>query len=187
MNVLEHFNKCTTGPWETIGHLQFKLDDGTLYFQCSNGKEDWVSNFFCIPARYDGEWVHKGFRDMWLPARDIISKLKFNVVVGYSQGGPFANWAYKDVDDRKVICITYGSPKFILHPSEKAKLEYSSVCQFKNTNDIVTTQPRLFTHVGKEFTLPDAAERPSGYSRLLWASGHCPEMYRQNLHAFISL
>jgi hypothetical protein len=86
LRVSELFDTCNSGGWTTKGTTQYKLVDGTLYFQCSDGKEDWRRNF-AFPAvpykRMENKFlVHAGFLSAWKEVRDEIAQLNFNRIVG---------------------------------------------------------------------------------------------------------
>ena len=192
MTYKDYFTECTHNKgYQTIGHLQYKIVDGTLYFQCSHGQEDWLSNFDfpAIPYKHMTEkfYVHKGFLLMWKQVRDIIVTLDFDTIVGYSQGAVFTALAYEDTYFTKGIkctCITFGCPRFLFAPTKSIKERFSGVLRIKNPTDIVTHVPPAvfgYRHIGKKLVLKNKAKKPSNVSWPIWLSGHNPDRYSQNL------
>lgn len=192
MTYKAYFDECTHNKgYQTIGHLQYKVVDNVLYFQCSHGTEDWKSNFDFPAVPYknmsDRFLVHKGFILMWKQVRDIVSTLHFNTIVGYSQGAVFAALAYEDTlynRNIKCACITFGCPRFLFLPSRKIQLRFADVLRIKNPTDIVShVPPTLFgyRHIGHKQVLKNVAKKPGDVSWPVWLSGHSPDRYKQNL------
>jgi len=189
MTKRELFDACNRGPWITTGYdVQYKLIDKTLYFQCSNGKNDWRANFDAAVVPYkdmkDEFLVHRGFLRSWQSVRDEIAALDFNTIVGYSQGAAFALLAHEDCAFKKgyqPVTIVFGCPRVFLHMSKEVKSRFSSVVRHTSKGDIVTMVPPGFQHVGDELVLDKRVKRPAGMPLLQWLSCHTPTMYRLRL------
>jgi Lipase (class 3) len=188
----DYYVECINNKgWITVGHVQYKLVKRVLYFQCSNGIEDWKSNFdFPVtPYKYmETEFqMHHGFAVMWKSVRDIIATLGFDVIIGYSQGAVFACLAYEDTLFNKHIkcpCIVFGCPRFLWIPPKTIRNRFKDVIRVCNSGDIVThTPPFIFGywHIGIKMKLKNIAKKPSLEKWWHWITGHTQSRYLQNL------
>lgn len=193
MTLLDYFNECSSGGWTTAGlDVQFKLKNRVLYFQCTNGKSDWRNNFDIAKKVYtksDIKFIaHRGFTRMWLSVKDIIEKLDFDIIIGYSEGADFAIYAHENFYHRKGYepkTITFGNPASILFPSRKLRNRFTNVLNVTNPHDIVYYSTLIlgYRHVGKkkvlkEVTMPRAKSFKEWLENL---SGHSPYRYRKAL------
>lgn len=196
MTYLDYYRNCIDpNGYITIGHLQYKVINRVLYFQCSSGDEDWRSNFDFPAIPYKNMenvfYVHRGFLAMWKEARDIIATLDFDVIIGYSQGAVFASLAYEDTLFTKHVkcpCITFGSPRFLFMPSKHTKDIFKDVLRVKNPTDLVTHVPFVlmgFQHIGCKIVLENKAKKPNYEKWYIWASGHSQSRYLQNLEEVV--
>jgi len=196
MRYIDYYNECLDSDgYVSIGHLEYKVVNRVLYFQCSRGAEDWQSNFDIPVVLYKDMlikfYVHRGFASMWKQARDIIAKLDFDIIIGYSQGAIFACLAYEDTLYHKHVkrpCITFGSPRFLWMPVKAIRDRFRDILRLKNPGDLVAIQPPTalgYRHIGDGFDLCDIAIKPKQEGWLSWSSGHSPSRYRQNLEAEI--
>lgn len=174
MKLYELFKNCVEGKYnhtENGGDYFSKRIGNTLYiyFQCSNGKEDWKNNLD-FPARpYDKmgkfTWfIHRGFSRVWKSVkpliRDIIKDvtIKNIVIVGYSHGAALAALCHEYVwfnrpDLRgKFVGYGFGCPRIFwgLKP-KKLALRWKRFTVIRNIDDIVTHVPPFllgYSHVG---------------------------------------
>jgi len=185
LTLQDDFIKCYRGEWTTIGHLQFRLEGRTLYFQCTRGKEDTKSNLNFKWTHYNGMYVHAGFLAMWLAAREVILSLDFDEVRGYSQGGVFASLTALEYK-RKIICIVFGCPRFLWMP--KRMYRDAHIIRIENPWDWVTKLPFAilgYRHIGKRIKLKNRGGKPSHIHLLYWLTGHSENMYLQNLEGLL--
>ena len=186
LKVSELFDTCNSGGWITKGTTQYKLVDGTLYFQCSDGKEDWRRNF-AFPAvpykRMKNKFlVHAGFLSAWKEVRDEINALDFHAIVGYSHGAALALLACEDqaFRGRKVPTIVFGCPRIFYKPPQIVKDRTEHAIRYTSKGDIVTKVPPFYHHVGQEVLLCGKTHREEK-SLLSYLSRHSPSVYRQRL------
>ena len=147
------FDRVLKGPWITAGDdVQYKLEDGLLYFQCSRGASDWRANFDfpVVPYRdmKDKFRVHRGFLAKWKSVRDVIRPLPFHTIVGFSHGAALAALAHEDrLFHLGVECTTtlFGCPRFLWMPSGVAQFAFVGVRRVSVRGDIVTHLPPAFT------------------------------------------
>lgn len=193
MNILELFNECTSGGWTTSGlDVQYKIVQGTLFFQCSHGKSDWRYNLKAYENVYTNSDIpfvgHKGFNQLWESIRHEIESLSFTRIVGYSQGAAIAVRAHENFYHRKGFepdrTVLFGCPPSIKNPSDVLRKRFSNVINLYNYNDIVFHLPKLigYSHVGSLCKLDSYGVcKPSSVKWAEWLSGHSPKQYRQAL------
>lgn len=196
MTYKDYYNYCISyDGWTTINHVQVKVINRVLYFQCSNGVEDWKANFDFPAAPY--KWmeteflVHRGFIKMWQDVRDYVATLEFDVIVGYSQGAVFACLAYEDTLFNKHIkcpCIVFGCPRFLWMPPKTIRNRFRDIIRVQNPCDVVTHLPPFlfgYTHIGIPLKLKNIARKPSLEKWYLWISHHTQSRYTQNLGGLV--
>lgn len=192
MSLLDQFKAVNGTGWTTAGRdVQYKVENDTLYFQCSKGFSDWRFNLMASGSVYrnsDIEFIgHKGFNELWESVRHDIEKLSFHKIIGYSQGAALAIRAHENFYHRKGfepdVTITFGCPPSIKDPSYKLMARFSHVINYHNPRDIVYWLPLLlgYKHVGGSCSLKKKASRPKGCGLLRWLSGHSEEEYSQRL------
>lgn len=184
----EEFLATTRGPWNTSGKdVQWKLENETLYFQCTRSQSDWEQNFkfWAKPIRayknMTDVWrAHAGFVELW---KSVEDELKLHLVemppkriVGYSQGAALALLAAEFVEYNfgyQPQVIAFGCPRVFWLPNKKLEKRFD-VCRVSTRNDIVTKVPFGvfgYKHIGKELLIGD--------KRLLWSvEAHTPLSYR---------
>ena len=127
-----------------------------IYFEWSNGKEDWKNNFN-FPAKPYREmknlwFCHRGFLKVWKSIEPYITndildpEVRYIHVVGYSHGGAIAQLCYEYVKfhrpDVKVYGVGYGAPRVVWGWASKAvKERFKGFEVVRNGNDIVTHLP----------------------------------------------
>ncbi len=149
---------------ERIGHTLY------IYFQASDGKEDWKNNLD-FPAKpykrmQKTVWLaHRGFLKVWKSIEPYISKnimnksIKKTVIVGYSHGAAIAALCHEYVwfnrpDLRNTLeGYGFGCPRvFWGIRSEGTNKRWENFQVVRNIDDIVTHLPPAvfgFRHVGK--------------------------------------
>lgn len=193
MSLLDLFKMVNGTRWITSGKdVQYKVENDTLYFQCSKGWSDWRFNLTASASVYrnsDIEFIgHRGFNELWESVRSDIEVLKFHKIVGYSQGAALAIRAHENFYHRMGfepdVTITFGCPPSIKDPSYKLMARFSHVVNYHNPHDIVYFLPMIlgYRHVGTSHSLKKNAARPKGCSLIRWLSGHSEEEYLQRLN-----
>ena len=190
MTALELFNRVTSGPWNTVGKdVQFRVQDRTLFFQCSNGKVDWLRNFNFPKSVYKEMptpfRAHSGFLAAWHDCRDIVMRYEFDRIVGYSHGAALALFAHEDCifHNIQVDTIVFGCPRVFAPLPESVRYRFSGVTRYTSKGDVVTTVPPKsfgFEHVGREIVLTGSI-RKEEVSWISYLSHHSPSVYRQRL------
>ena len=138
-----------------------------IYFEPSNGREDWKNNFD-FPARpykrMKKAWFcHRGFLKVWKAAEpyllpDIFDlRVKKFEVVGYSHGAAVALLCYEYIKfyrpDVELSGVGFGCPRVLwgFAPRE-VKERFKGFIVVRNGRDLVTHVPPLlfgFRHVGE--------------------------------------
>ena len=175
MKLYDLFTRCLTIPYTKVGlsaDYAAEIIDGTLYiyFQDSDGIEDWKSNlnFPCKPYKsMDNEvwYAHRGFLDVWKELEPYVSKLIFDmnirsiVITGYSHGAAIAVLCHEYVyfhrpDIRKHIRgYGFGCPRVLWgFISAELKQRWENFTVIRNIDDPVTHLPPAimgYSHAGK--------------------------------------
>lgn len=141
------------------------IDDALfLYFQDSDGQEDWKNNLD-FPAKLNGTFFcHRGFLRVWksiLPyIEGLISDKRFKKIriTGYSHGGALAllchEYSYSARPDIKenISSYAFGCPRVIWgFRTKKLKSCFKGFTVIRNIDDIVTHLPPAllgYKHVG---------------------------------------
>lgn len=201
MQMSELFEKCLSTEYthsEQSGDYAFALNGNTMYlfFQWSNGKRDWLNNFYFIPKRVSGvgvNWLcHRGYLRVWEAIKPSVSeflekhakRIKNVVVVGYSHGAAVATIAYDWIwynypHLRENLCgYGFGCPRvYFGFMSKDMKKRFANFHPVRCAQDIVTHCPFAimgFRHVnkvirvGKRFDYgPFRSHYPESYSKAL--------------------
>ena len=171
MTLLKLFNTCLDIPYQTIGtnvNYAFKEtgDKLEIYFECSNGLQDWLANFDFKKVVYDGLFkVHRGFYECYYQVRNIILDKVYEkdwkevIVVGYSHGASLCGFATQDIryhfPHLKLFGYAFESPRFVKVKRE-LKYMFDDLTVIRNGNDLVTHVPFKFmgfSDVGTMFNI----------------------------------
>lgn len=136
-----------------------------LFFEKSNGREDWKNNFD-FPAKpyrdMRDRWrCHRGFLKVWKSIEPYIKDEIFNLsvskieIVGYSHGAAVAQLCYEYVKfnrpDVEVTGVGFGSPRVFWGFAKKAvKNRFKGFVVVRNGRDLVTHAPPVlfgFRHI----------------------------------------
>lgn len=201
MTLTHLFIKCLRAPYVTYRHsadLYAEKQGSTLYlyFQCSNGTEDWLNNLdFPVKALQtaDGKclFAHRGFVrvfDALLPRiREEASRseVRSAVTVGYSHGAALAVlchgffWQTYPLLRPRLTGYGFGCPRVLWGRIPHAAC-WDRFTVIRNLNDIVTHVPPAllgYRHVGRLLEIgergkysPTDAHRPENILRELMAA-----------------
>ncbi|MBQ8229929.1 MAG: lipase family protein [Clostridia bacterium] len=174
MDLYELFSTCLKIPYLQAGvsaSYALKRDGATLYlfFQGSDGKNDWKQNINFPAKAYKrmGKTVwfaHRGFLKAWkeiepLLAADIADGAFQKIVItGYSHGAAIAAlcheyvWYHRPDIRAQTEGYGFGSPRvFWGVKTSKLKERWATFTVIRNINDIVTHLPPMvlgYSHVG---------------------------------------
>ena len=175
MDLYRLFQQCLHVPYLQVGTsanyaLQRQGKTLYIYFQDSNGAQDWKTNFNFPAKAYKrmGKTVwfaHRGFLKIWkelepVLAADILDP-HFDkiVIVGYSHGGALAALCHEYVwyhrPDLRATLEGYGfgAPRVFWGLKNPAvKQRWANFTVIRNLDDLVTHLPPAFLgfrHVGK--------------------------------------
>ena len=174
MDLLKLYNNCLSAKYKTVensGDYAIKQigNDLYLYFEWSDGEEDWKNNFDFPAKPYKDMGVtwhcHRGFLKVWKSIEPYVKEsiMKENVkriiVVGYSHGGAIATLCHEyvwfnrpDLRDN-IFGYGFGAPRvFWGCMSEELKERWKNFHIIRNLNDAVTYLPPSifgFKHVNK--------------------------------------
>ena len=174
-NLYELFVKTTSVVYFTLNNsinYAIKKEGDTLYifFEDSNGKEDWIKNLdFPIKAYKNSDnntfFAHRGFLSVWEQLQSvlepkILDKTNKNIIIsGYSHGAGIAVlcheyvWYNRKDLRNKIEGYGFGCPRVIWGRENKdLKERFARFTVVKNIDDIVTKLPPKilgYTHVGK--------------------------------------
>ena len=175
MTLFDLFQKCISVPYENAGvsaSYAFKRVGGTLFvfFQGSDGKNDWLRNFNfpAKPYKRMGKTVwfaHRGFLKTWKEiepklAPELLDKSVDKIVIsGYSHGGALAmlchEYAWYHRADLRARLETYafGAPRvFWGVKTNELKKRWNTFTLVRNLNDFITHLPPSFlgfSHMGR--------------------------------------
>ncbi|MBQ7913636.1 MAG: lipase family protein [Clostridia bacterium] len=175
MNLYELFSECMKIPYAQTGisaNYAVKREGTTLYlfFQGSNGKNDWKSNldFPAKPYKRMGKTVwfaHRGFLNVWKEIEPMLEKdiadpyFKSIVITGYSHGAAIALlcheyvWFHRSDLRNTTEGYGFGCPRvFWGVRGKKLKKRWETFLVIRNLNDLVTHLPPAFlgySHVSK--------------------------------------
>ena len=203
-NVLKLYEKCLNIKYKNVennGDYAIEQISNTLYlyFQCSNGKEDWKNNldFPVKPYKDMGiKWYcHRGFLKVWKSIKPYIeniikdTKITKIVIVGYSHGAAIATLCHEYVwfnrPDLRDDCIEgygFGCPRVFWgqNISKELKQRWENFHIIRNLNDIVTYMPPVsfgFHHVSQPINIGKKDKFKIRLNKLKSVDAHRPENY----------
>lgn len=162
----ELFDTCLNIKYEQVGdkvNYAFKEEQDTLYifFECSNGIEDWRANFDFKKQVYGLFKVHRGFYDCYYQARNIVldkvysKEWKQVIVVAYSHGSALATICHQDIKyhfpNLDLKTYAFESPR-VFKVSKQYLFYWEGLTRIEDNWDIVChVPPKLFgfTDVGE--------------------------------------
>ena len=195
------FAECLTRDYKTVENaasFSIGIEDGTLllFFEPSNGREDWDNNLNFRIQPYDDMdpvwYCHAGFLKVFKSALPYLEpyimseKVRRAVTVGYSHGGALAILCHEaiwfrrpDIRDR-VKTFAYGAPRVLYTPiPREVKRRFRELYLIQNEGDLVTHLPPAvlgFRHVGNVITIGENG----AYNAI---DAHRPESYLAELNA----
>lgn len=195
MDLLCAFNECLAAEYtqvENAGDYAIKREGDLLkiYFEWSDGKEDWRNNFdFPAKPYKDMEhlwFCHRGFLKVWKSIEpylvDFIGdpNIRKIEIVGYSHGAAIALLCYEYCifhrKDAVIEGVGFGCPRVFWGIVPKAvKDRFLGFKVVRNGNDIVTHVPPAlfgFRHISKVVEI--------GKSKGI-VKDHYPDEYRKSL------
>jgi len=201
-DLCDLFEKCLRASYIHVendgSYSTYKINDTRyIFFQQSNGKQDWKNNFDFPSKAYQGMDVpwrcHRGFLKVWkslLPYIEAnLEKSDFNsaIVVGYSHGAALAALCYEYVwynNPEKRDCLygfSFGCPKIFFGNKNHLFLEerFQKFVNIINSGDIVTKIPPSFLgyrHLGKIICIGNSG-------KYLSVNDHRPQSYLNSLKA----
>ena len=183
MKLLEDlYLRCLNAPYihtENDGDYFYEIKNNILYlyFQCTNGGDDWKNNFDFPAKPYSdmgSKWrCHRGFLRVWKSIKpfliDVIMDENIEVVyiVGYSHGAAIATLAHEYVwfnrpDLRNNMKgFGFGCPRCYwgFRVKKFLKERWENFYPIRNINDLVTHVPPVlfgFRHVHKVVELENS-------------------------------
>ena len=174
MTLYQLFAVCLRIPYSQVGNsanYAVKREKDTLYlfFQDSDGKNDWKNNldFPAKPYKRMGKTIwfaHRGFLRTWKEIepflfREIADKTVRKIVIaGYSHGGALATlcheyvWYHRPDLRASMEGYGFGAPRvFWGVQTAKLKSRWEKFTVIRNLNDFITHLPPAFlgfSHVG---------------------------------------
>lgn len=162
----------------------------SIYFEWSNGKNDWIHNFLFGAKPYrdmkDSWRCHRGFLKVWKSIEPYICNEILDPevteidIVGYSHGAAIAQLCHEYVrfhrPDILVTGVGYGAPRVFWGFAKKAVRErFKGFLVVRNGNDLITHLPPIifgYWHICEVFTV-------GKYKELIL--DHYPERYESSL------
>lgn len=170
LNLYQVFDECLSADYIQVDHagdfaIRKEGDTLKIFFEWSDGKEDWKNNFDFPVKPYKSMkhlwFCHRGFLRVWKSIEphiigDINNPSVKNIeIVGYSHGAAIALLCYEYCifhrPDAEVFGVGFGCPRVFwgfVPKSVKARFENFRVV--RNGNDIVTHVPPVlfgFRHI----------------------------------------
>lgn len=193
------FAECLRRPYTTVENgasFDAVLENGTLFlfFEPSNGQEDWDNNLNFRIRPYDDMnpvwYCHAGFLRVFKSVLPYIEpyiedpSVRRVITVGYSHGGALAILCHEAVRFRRpslgqnVKTFAYGAPRVLYAPIPPAvRARFDELYLIQNQGDAVTRLPPAllgYRHVGHVISIGDGS-----YSAI---DAHRPESYLEQLH-----
>lgn len=188
MTLSQLFARCLEAPYVHLAHSADFYVERTgealyLYFQDSDGSEDWKNNldFPARPYRRMGttQWyAHRGFIRVWKEIEPHIAPLAADrsiqsvTVVGYSHGGALAVlcheylWFHRSDLRRHIEGYGFGCPRVLWGPRSRELLSrWDRFSVIRNVDDLITHLPPRalgYFHVGRLVEIGEAGK----YSRV---------------------
>ena len=184
------FRECLSAEYLHVGGAScaFLLEEGklTVFFEESNGIEDWIQNLDFPAEAYRDMYVHGGFLESFQKLLPLLEKELINpqisavTLVGYSHGGALATLCHEYIYSEyptlrpQLQSVVFGAPR-VLHESitEAVFERFDRLLRVENIGDIVTLLPPNalgFRHVGHRFPIgragkygPFSAHRAENY------------------------
>lgn len=208
MNLLKLYKSCLNAKYKTVenqGDYAIKRADNTLYlfFEWSDGKEDWRNNFDfpAKPYKDMGKtwYCHRGFLKVWKSIEPYLKDaimdktVKRVYIVGYSHGGAIATLCHEyvwynrpDLRDN-LIGYGFGCPRvyFGWTIDKELKQRWEHFHPVRNLNDIVTFVPPVlfgFRHVNKVLKIGEKGVFALRKNKLACVDAHRPENYTKSLN-----
>ena len=169
------FTRCIEAPYihaenSSDYYIERQGSELFVYFEPSNGCEDWKNNldFPAVPYKNmeNGIWfAHRGFLRVWNSIKDEISEILLDervsaiTEVGYSHGAALATLCHEFVYFNRPDLFhrhrgfAFGSPRVLWGIKTKAvKKRFQSLTVIRNIDDAVTHLPPTvlgYKHIGK--------------------------------------
>jgi hypothetical protein len=176
MRLYEAFGECLAAPYihcENGGDYYVRQEGDTvkIFFEWSDGKEDWKNNFdFPIkPYKHmENLWFcHRGFLKVWKSIEPHVKPWINNPdvtkidIVGYSHGAAIALLCYEyciyNRPDAAVRGVGFGCPRvFWGFVPKEVKARFTRFTVVRNGRDIVTHVPPAlfgFRHISTVLTI----------------------------------
>lgn len=203
MELYNLFLRCITITYLKTGKsanyaIERENDTLYIYFEDSNGKEDWKSNFNFPVKPYakmcDSVWyAHRGFLGVWKELEPKISteisdkSIRTIKITGYSHGAAIALLCYeyacfhrKDIRE-SIYGYGFGCPRVLWNPSKACrKTRFNNFTVIRNIDDIVTHLPPAilgYRHVGNMLEIGEKGKYSS-------VSAHLAENILQELELY---
>ena len=194
------FERCLEAKYIHVendgSYASYKIDEKRyIFFQHSNGIQDWKNNFDFPSKAYKGmdiPWrCHRGFLKVWKSIMPYIEKLilpkdfEAAVIIGYSHGGALSSLCYEYVwynypeIRNRLYGFSFGSPRIFYGTKNYAFLmkRFEKYVNVVNSEDIVTKLPPYimgYRHMGKVLDIGRDKKIPS-------VKAHRPESHRNAL------
>lgn len=175
MDLYELFSLCLKIPYSTAGvsasyAIQRQKDVLYIFFQGSDGKNDWKNNLdFPVKAyKRMGQttwFAHRGFLRTWKEIEPLLSdeiadkRLRKIVIAGYSHGGAVAMlcheyvWYHRPDLRKELEGYGFGAPRVFWGVKTAAlKARWEKFTVVRNVNDFITHLPPSFlgfSHMGE--------------------------------------
>ena len=131
-----------------------KKDKLIIFFECSNGLEDWKANFDFKKEVYGLFNVHRGFYNCYYQVRNIVLDKAYSkdykeiIVVGYSHGGSLCQLALQDLvyhfPNKDIKGFAFESPRCLKVPKQY-RFYWKNLTTTRVNQDLIThLPPRLF-------------------------------------------
>ena len=196
MQLSELFSKCLTRRYsEASGKVNYAIErEGEtvyVYFEASNGLEDWKRNLSFPAKAYGGEggiwYAHRGFLSAWKTVLPLVTeRLEMErpsaiVSVGYSHGAAIAALCHEHLYYHRTVPHTslfgygFASPRVLWGRADEERWKGFTV--IRNLDDLVTHLPPKvlgFRHVGRLLEVGEHGR----YGRL---EAHTPEAMLKEL------
>ena len=195
MDLLCAFNECLAAEYtqvENAGDYAIKREGDLLkiFFEWSDGKEDWRNNFDFPAKPYKGMehlwFCHRGFLKVWKSIEPYLvdsigdPNIRKIEIVGYSHGAAIALLCYEYCifhrPDAVIEGVGFGCPRVFWGIVPKAvKDRFLGFRVVRNGNDIVTHVPPVlfgFRHISEVVEI--------GKSKGI-VKDHYPDEYRKSL------
>lgn len=188
------FESCLSRNYRTVENgASYDVDiaDGTLslYFEASNGEDDWSNNLNFRIQPYDDMhpvwYCHAGFLKVFKSVLPYLlpyiqaPDIRRVAIVGYSHGGALAILCHEAIryhrpDLDRLKSFAFGAPRVLYGvPPTSVRNRFRDLYLIQNRGDIVTHAPPAFLgfrHVGNIIRIgksgrysPIDAHRPENY------------------------